>query len=166
MSPEQFELEVEKLIAQLGARLSSIQIARREYLDSVDGTYEIDVTARFQALDADFLVLIECKHHKNAIKREIVQVLKDRVVSLRAQKGMLFSTSRFQSGAVRYAKHQRIALVLFSEADDVLFVTRQPQSISNRRYKYRAMLAGLERRGESVVYEEINSIEPILRALA
>lgn len=59
-------------------------------------------------------MLVECKYHKNAIKRDVVQVLYDRMRAVGAQKGMVFSTSRFQSGAVEYAKRHGIALILLA----------------------------------------------------
>ena len=51
-------------------------------LTDADGSYEIDVAARFTALGADFLVLIECKHHRHFIKREAVQALHSRIQSV------------------------------------------------------------------------------------
>jgi hypothetical protein len=54
-----------------------------------------NLTARSRIFGADFLVLVECKHHKNRIKREHVQVLHGKLVTLGAQKTMLFSTSEF-----------------------------------------------------------------------
>ncbi|KAA0986051.1 restriction endonuclease [Pseudomonas sp. ANT_J28] len=59
----------------------------------------------------DFLVLVECKHYKSAIKRETLQILHDRMRSIGAQKGALFTTSGFQSGALEYAKKHGIATV-------------------------------------------------------
>jgi restriction system protein len=111
LSPEEFEQEVEKLIQELGANLQEFKVQRLEVLQGMDGDYEIDVTARFNALGADFLVLVECKHHKNAIKRDVVQVLNDRMRAVGAQKGMIFSTVRFQKGAVEYAIKHGIALI-------------------------------------------------------
>lgn len=111
ISPEQFEKEVEQLIQMLGASLQEFRTERLEILQGTDGEYEIDVTARFKALGADFLVLVECKHHKNSIKRDVVQVLNDRMRSVGAQKGMVFSTIRFQTGAIEYARKHGIALV-------------------------------------------------------
>jgi restriction system protein len=64
LTPEQFEEEVEKLLRKLGVDLAEFKVQRLEKLDAADGVYEIDVTARFEALGASFLVLIECKHHK------------------------------------------------------------------------------------------------------
>jgi restriction system protein len=50
-------------------------------------------------------------HHKNRIKREHVQMLYCKLVTLGARKAMLFSTSEFQEGAVEYAIQHGIALV-------------------------------------------------------
>jgi len=75
----------------------------------VDGSYVIDVTARFSAMGASFLVLIECKHERRKVERQAVQVLHAKMVSTWAQKGMLFSVAGFQSGAVEYATVHGIA---------------------------------------------------------
>jgi restriction system protein len=79
LTPEQFEREVEKQIMEMGVSLSEFEVRRLEKISAADGIYEIDVTARFEALGASFLVLVECKHHKNPIKREVVQILNDRL---------------------------------------------------------------------------------------
>lgn len=111
ISPKQFEQEVEKLIEAMGVRLSEFKVQRLEKISAADGIYEMDVTARFEALGANFLVLIKCKHHKSPIKREVVQVLNDRLRAVGAQKGMIFSTVQYQRGALEYAKKHGIALV-------------------------------------------------------
>ena len=56
-------------------------------------------------------MLIECKHYKNPIKRETIQILKDKLHSVGAQKGILFTTATFQSGCIEYAEKHGIALV-------------------------------------------------------
>ena len=68
--------------------------------------------AKFQAFaGAEFIVLIECKKYRNAVERELVQVLHDKVRSVGAHKGILFTTTGFQSGAIKYATAHGIALV-------------------------------------------------------
>jgi Restriction endonuclease len=81
--------------------------------------FEIDALVRFEFLGAEFLVLVECKHHRNRLKRELVQVLRDRVRSVSAHKGILFSTGGFQKGAVEYAQAQKITLVHFTEGGPI-----------------------------------------------
>src|SRR6266849_10687491 len=94
-SPKEFELEVRALLDQLGRKLTSFETKHRENIPGDDGSYEIDATARYEALGANFLVLIECKKQTASVKRDAVQILHDRVRSCGAQKGMLFTTSRF-----------------------------------------------------------------------
>jgi restriction system protein len=123
LTPEQFEEEVEKLLRKLGVDLAEFKVQRLEKLDAADGVYEIDVTARFDALGASFLVLIECKHHKSPIKREVVQVLFDRLRAVGGHKGMIFSTARFQKGAVEFAQAHGIALVQIADGR-TMYATR------------------------------------------
>jgi restriction system protein len=111
LSSEDFEKTVKEILKASAHGLDEFNAIHREQIKGLDGSYEIDVTARFRALGADFLVLVECKHHKNPIKREMVQVLHNRVQSVGAQKGMLFSTCGFQKGAIEYAEAHGIALV-------------------------------------------------------
>ena len=111
MNPTEFELFVKSLLESANEKLQDLNIIHDEKINNHDGTYQIDVTARFKAFGVDFLLLIECKHHKNPIKREIVQTLHDKVRTLGAQKGMIFSTIGFQKGAIQYASQHSIALV-------------------------------------------------------
>jgi len=120
-TPEEFEQHVQRMLEDSGIDLSDFYTQRREKIQGKDGEYEIDVTARFKALNTEFLVLIECKHHKHPIKREVIQVLRDRMESIGAQKGMLFSSVRFQSGAVEYAKAHKIALIKVTDSEPVYF---------------------------------------------
>lgn len=123
LTPEQFEREVEKQITEMGISLSEFEVRRLEKISATDGVYEIDVTARFEALGANYLVLIECKHHKNPIKRDVVQVLNDRLRAVGAQKGMIFSTTQYQRGALEYAKAHGIALARVVDGS-VLYETK------------------------------------------
>jgi restriction system protein len=115
LTPREFELEVKSIMQSMGADMSSFRAEHREHIQGVDGSYEIDVSVRFSVMEMDFLVLVECKHQKNPVKREAVQVLHDRLRSVGAQKGVLFSTSSFQSGALEYAKQHGIALVIIAD---------------------------------------------------
>jgi restriction system protein len=117
----QFEQEVKTYLESASGKLQQFQTEHRESIDGHDGTYEIDITARFRIFGADFLVLVECKHHKNRIKREHVQTLHAKLVTLGAQKAMLFSTSEFQEGAVEYAIQHGIALVRLASGETSYF---------------------------------------------
>jgi hypothetical protein len=117
ITPKEFELRVKRYI-ELSAegRLEEFSVVHRDHLSSPDGNYEIDITARFRALQVAFLVLIECKYYSHPIKRDIVQVLYAKIESTGAQKGILFSASPFQKGAIHYAKRHGIALAQLTDA--------------------------------------------------
>ena len=113
ISPEAYELEVKKLLDSTNFQLHEYESIHRKKLDGMDGVYEIDIVVRFSALGTKITVLVECKHHQDHIKRETVQVLNDRLRSLGANKGIMFSTAGFQKGAIKYAKQNGIALINF-----------------------------------------------------
>ncbi|MCH6258412.1 restriction endonuclease [Puniceicoccaceae bacterium K14] len=125
-APEGFEKHVQNMIELSGIDLSDFRTSRRENIKGLEGEYEIDVVARFSALGTSFLVLIECKHHKSPIKRDVVQVLRDRMRSVGAQKGMIFSTAKFQSGALKYAKAHGIALVQVTDSEPIVYNRAEP----------------------------------------
>jgi restriction system protein len=110
ITPDEFELFVKRRLAQVGRGLKDFVVLGKRVLQGLDGEYEIDASATFEAMGAHIRVIVECKRHKNSIKRELVQVLHDKVRSLGAHKGMMFSTSEYQSGAVEFATAHGLAL--------------------------------------------------------
>jgi len=115
LTPQQFEHEVKAMLEGANAKLTAFEVNHLEKLQGVDGVYEIDVTVQFEALGAKFLILVECKHQKSPIKREVVQVLCDKVQATGAHKGMIFATTTFQRGAIEYASVHGIALIRITE---------------------------------------------------
>lgn len=128
ISPIEFELIVKKWVEDSEKKLISLKVEHNVKLEAHDGTYQIDVLAIFEAFGAEFKIIIECKKHKNAIPRSLVQILHDRVRSLGAHKGMLFTTTGFQSGAIKYAKEHGITLIRITEGS-ACYETRSAYSI-------------------------------------
>jgi restriction system protein len=129
LTPEEFEKEVESLLRKEGQDLKEFKVVRTDVLPAGDGTYEIDITARFKALGTEFLVLVECKRYSSAVKREVVQVLHDKLRATGAQKGMLFATSGFQRGAIVYARNHRIALVWLVDGRATYYSPHVPERL-------------------------------------
>jgi restriction system protein len=121
LTPRQFELAVKGILDAASGGLVAYESKHLDKLSARDGDYEIDITARFEALGAEFLVLVECKHHKRKIERQDVQVLHSRLQSIGAHKGMIFSTAGYQSGALTYAKEHGIALAYLVEGKSTWF---------------------------------------------
>jgi restriction system protein len=121
LTPQEYEVEVKKILDASGASLLAYESAHLDQLAGVDGDYVIDVVARFSALGAEFVVLVECKHQRRKVERQDVQVLHTKVQSTGAQKGTLFSVAGFQSGAIEYADAHGIALVQMASGDTTWF---------------------------------------------
>jgi restriction system protein len=97
LSPDGFERLVVAELRKLGQPLESLTVQHQLVVSAPDGEFEMDAVATFKALGGDYLVLVECKHHRNPIKRELVQVLATKLASSHAQKAMLFATGGFQA---------------------------------------------------------------------
>lgn len=132
ISPLQFEQYVHALLTNLGKDLSGFRTEHRIKRLGLDGEYEIDIEARFQAMGAEFNVLVECKCHRHSIKRDIVQVLNDRIRSLGAHKGMIFATANYQKGAIDYAARHGIALIRVTY-DELYWETRRRILITKKK---------------------------------
>jgi restriction system protein len=111
LTPAEYEEAVADLVRTSGHEVTDWQVEHLDPVEGVDGTFIIDVTVRFRFLGADFLVLFECKRHASPVKREHVQVLNDKLRSTGAHKGIIVAASGFQSGALEYAKTNKIACV-------------------------------------------------------
>ncbi len=115
ISPVEFEKLVKDYFLEISGTLKNFNATHNIKIKSFDGDYQIDVFAEFEALNTEIRVLVECKKHKNKIKRETVQVLFDKLRATGSHKGIMFSTSGFQSGAEKFAKQHGIALITVIE---------------------------------------------------
>lgn len=121
LTPQQYELAVKGILDGSGFGLEGYTSKHLDPIQAADGSYIFDVTARFSALGADFLVLVECKHERRKVERQDVQILHAKLVSTGAQKAMLFSIAGFQSGALEYAASHGIALVQLANGSSTWF---------------------------------------------
>ncbi len=143
VSPEDYERQVARHFSSLSRHVEDLQIGHQEKIQGVDGAYVIDSTIRYELMGASFLVLIECKLHKNPIKREDVQVLHQKVRSIGAQKGIFVSSSSYQRGAMDFAGTHGIALARFVDRAllfDVRGADLDPRSLVPRGSRGLALL--------------------------
>src|SRR5215218_5571353 len=115
ITPEEFEAFVTELLNAAGSAVDNLTVTLHETVIGVDGTYDFDATVHFELAGMAFLVLVEAKRHKHPIKRELVQILYQKVQSVGAHKGAIISTAPYQSGAVEFAKVHGIALATVTE---------------------------------------------------
>lgn len=115
ITPAQFERFVVELLDSAGPHVDGLEVTLHDKVEGVDGTYDFDATVRFALAGMAFLVVVEAKRHTNPIKRELVQVLRDKLRSVGAQKAAMISTAPYQRGAIAYAKTHGIALATVTE---------------------------------------------------
>ncbi|MGY4794883.1 restriction endonuclease [Lysinibacillus fusiformis] len=116
LTPEEFERYSLDLLFEQTQNLENLVFEHNRIIEAHDGNYQIDGYIEFTFMGLKYKTLVECKHYKSAITREKVQILHTKIQSLGAQKGILISTSNFQSGAIEYAKIHGIALIQLTEA--------------------------------------------------
>lgn len=142
ISPTEFEelsLKILKGYAE-AEHLSDFSIQHNVSITADDGTYQIDVYARFVAMGVEFKVIAECKRYSLPISREKVAVLADKVRSIGAHKGIMISTCGFQSGAFEYAKKHGIALLQIIDRDVMhIMNAAKPETEKQKRELYLMM---------------------------
>lgn len=113
ISPADFEERVRQwLVANEPGGLKEFRVQHLEMVSGAGGEYEIDVTAEFIIFGgARICILVECKHQKARVKREQVMILEAKLRDTGSHKGIVFSTSGFQKGAVEFARVRGIATV-------------------------------------------------------
>ncbi len=112
ITPEQFERQVHDWLKASADGLKSFTVIHSHMLEGDSGEYEIDVIAEFEVFGGALIkVLVECKRYKNPVKRDIIMVLESKIRDTGAHKGMVFSTSGFQKGAIEFAQKRGIATV-------------------------------------------------------
>ena len=111
ITPKAYEEAVAAIAKSMNLDLAGWEVKHLDPVEGLDGTYIMDVTARFQLAGMDFLILFECKRHKDPVKRSDVQVLLTKLQSTGAQKGVVVAATGFQGGALEFAKAHGIACV-------------------------------------------------------
>lgn len=155
ITPTEFEKQVEAWLERGSDGLKKFRVSHRKMLKGPGGQYEIDVVAEFEALGgASIIVLVECKHYNssNRIKRDTVMTLHAKVQDLGAHKGILFSTSGFQKGALQYARAHGVATVHVQDGASIGYETKELGSAPQRppwvpEYKYVGWLVTLTDEG-------------------
>jgi len=113
IAPETFEKLVLDWLKR-SAEQSSLRIEAKHLgvAKGSGGEYKIDIFVKFTVLGgAEFKVLVECKHKGRRVERADALVLESKLRDVGAHKGVIFSTSGFQKGALKYAATRGIATV-------------------------------------------------------
>lgn len=115
ISPEDYEREVFRWLSKVSAEEGlDICLEHRKVVGGQSGDYQIDVTGEFTVFNGAVIkVLVECKRHGRPIECDDVLAFAKKIENTESHKGMMFSTSGFQRGAIAAARSEGIALVTF-----------------------------------------------------
>lgn len=114
VSPAEYEQQVLAWFRKLGRNLTNFRADHLRSIEGSAGEYEFDIAAQFSAFDgARISVLAECKCYRSSVKRDVIMVLEAKLRDVGAHKGLVFSTSGFQKGAIKYASVRGIATICF-----------------------------------------------------
>jgi restriction system protein len=161
ISPVDFEKQVETWLANSSEKgIEELDIRHRERLEELGGEYEyeIDIVVKLELFEgASIVVLVECKCYNpsNTIKRDLITVLHGKLNDVGAHKGMIFSTSNFQKGALQYAEKHGIATVLVQDGRASYQTKDKDKQLARLRkpppwrpnYKYVGWMVGLTEEG-------------------
>jgi hypothetical protein len=129
----------EEFVKELN-RTGSVSVERNVALTDRNGSRrQIDVVIRHREGLVDHLVLGECKYWKRRVTRRAVENLVAGVAELRADRGMIFTTVGYQSGALPYAQANGIEIYLVREVTDEEWGSPGRIAIFNQRYISRAI---------------------------
>jgi hypothetical protein len=129
MTPRDYEGAVARLFSSLPPVVSNLRVQHGDPISTPDGDYAIDTTVRYELFGAEYLTLVEAKLRSRPIERRFVQELYQKVLSAGAQKGILVASTRFQRGAVQFARVHGIALVQFIDGR----LTWETKALDDRR---------------------------------
>ena len=119
MTPTEFEKHSLRVLTEQLQNIENCVFQHDKIIEVDDGNYQIDGYIEFELMGIKYKTLVECKHYKTSISREKVAVLYDKIRACGASKGVLVSSSNFQSGAVQYATKHGIALIQLTDADSI-----------------------------------------------
>lgn len=116
MTPTEFEKHSLYILSEQINNLGNCTFQHNKIIEVDDGNYQIDGYIEFEFMGIAYKTIVECKHYKSSIAREKVAVLYDKIRACGAHKGILISSSNFQSGAIQYASKHGIALIQLTDS--------------------------------------------------
>lgn len=103
----------EYMLPSSGSPQDYILHHRKTYAGQRTGNqHEIDLSFEATVGSLRILVMIECKHYRRRLGKDVVEQLRSKMDDIGAHKGVIVTTVGFQKGALRAAKSYGIALVI------------------------------------------------------
>ncbi|WP_267887335.1 restriction endonuclease [Streptomyces sp. WM4235] len=102
---QQYQQDVSSFLSELG-----FDTRVDEPIEGARAQHDIDVTARMSIAGVNILWLVECKAWERRIPKERILTIQGIVDDIGADRGIVFSESGFQAGAIRATQNTNITL--------------------------------------------------------
>lgn len=164
MDPIEFERYSLELLKSQTKELSKVKIEHNKIMEADDGSYQLDGYIEFEVMGVMYKTIVECKHWKNSIGRDVIQKVYSNLCAIGAQKGIVISTSNFQAGAIRFASKHGIALIQLTKTSESIYAGRSGKVIIGglAEFKgespYTGVLVGQGKDGDSVTHVYLTSL--------
>jgi restriction system protein len=123
ITPAEFERQIFAWVRS-SPNVGDATVTHQATVKGQGGEYAVDIHVHITVLGgANLILILECKHQGRAVERDDVIILEGKVRDTGSHKGILFSTSGFQQGAISYAAAHGIATVTVV-GGDFLYETR------------------------------------------
>ena len=130
ISPKEYEKQVVSWLKAASRNWEGFEVRHLQHLEGQGGDYEFDAIAKLSILKgASVIILIECKKYSRPVEREKILALWAKLQDVGGHEAMMFATSGFQSGALKFAKTKGIATITFVEGS-FLYETRGSETPS------------------------------------
>lgn len=159
MDPIEFERYSLELLKSQTKELNKVKIEHNKIMEVDDGSYQLDGYIEFEVMGVMYKTIVECKHWKNSIGRDVIQKVYSNLCAIGAQKGIVISTSNFQAGAVRFASKHGIALIQLTKSSETIYAGRGGKVVTGglpgffrKESPYIGVLVGQGKDGDSVTH--------------
>lgn len=97
---------------------------KKKYPNPTGNDIETDISIEIFRPNVEkpaLLIIFECKHHKTSISTNIYNDFQNKLQRIHANKGYIFTSSRFQEGVLRQGLNEGIGLVRFIPGEEPIF---------------------------------------------
>ena len=122
--PHEVEIFVVRELRKAGLEPTSVKVRDRTEPKGGGGDYVVELGCGLRIGDADRSVLIQCRNERALTTPALVEALHAKLVAVKAQHAMMFSTAGFEPNAIRTAR--TLGIPLFTVADGKTAFARSP----------------------------------------
>jgi hypothetical protein len=131
LRPDEVEIFVTRELRKAGIDVSGLKVnARDQRTEGGAEGFTIEMSGVMRVRDVNRPMLIECRNQRDPVRPAEVEALHARLAAVKAEHGIMFSTSDYESGAVREGRTRGVALLTVT--DGKLAFARSPWGMAGQ----------------------------------